>query len=144
MDGQKPRLRGQSQPIWILIGLLLAMIVGIMMYQVLSGGFSKLPRLENIDSDTAKMGLDSQCGAWKRSSWAIPPTDPSALADYAAKLNLLSTNEWENNERFSSCDCGIYLFVNKLISRSELLEVYDSDYCHDWANEQADNLGISD
>jgi hypothetical protein len=123
------------------------MIIGIMMYQLVAGAlqtgtYDQL--VGNIDTDTAKIELDSKCTAWKRSSWAISPKDPQKLADYAAKLNLLSKSEWDRREKFSACDCSMYLFVNKLISRSDVEEVYDPDYCHEWANEQAERFNIFD
>jgi hypothetical protein len=143
--GQKLRLKAQAQPIWILIGLLLAMIIGIMMYQLVGGALQQGTydqMVGDIDMDTAKMQLTTKCSSWKKSSWAIPPTDMQLLADYAAKLNILSKSEWDRRELFSSCDCSMYLYVNKLISRSEVEEVYDEDYCHDWANQQAESFGI--
>lgn len=118
------------------------MIIGIMMYQMVAGALSKAPNLDQVDSDAAKMGLDGQCTAWKKSSWAIPPSDPQKLSDYAARINILSMEEWNDKELLSACDCAMYLYVNKLISRSDVEIVYDSDYCHEWANLQAENFNI--
>lgn len=145
--GLKHHLKAQAQPIWILIGLLLAMIIGIMMYQLVAGALQQgtyEQMIGGLSTDTARMQLDGQCTQWKKSSWAIPPKDPQELADSAAKLNLLSAEEWDRRETFSACDCAMYLFVNKLISRSEVQEVYDPEYCHEWANDQAEKFDIVD
>lgn len=145
LAGRKARHRAEAQPIWILIGLLLAMIIGIMMYQLVAGALQQgtyEQMLKGITEDTAKMDLDSKCNAWRKSSWAIAPTDPQKLADSAARLNLLTKDEWDKRELLSTCDCAIYLYVNKLISRSDVEGVYDPDYCHEWASQKAEEFNI--
>ncbi len=138
-----PLKRAQSQPIWILIGLLLAMIIGIMMYQMVSragssGGFEDL--MKRIDAGTARVQLTEACSDWKRTSWSIPPSDLDQLSDYAAVEGILNQAEYNRHETISKCDCSMYLFVQKALTRSEAELNYDPDLCHEWANTEAERF----
>lgn len=143
--GPKGHLRAESQPIWILIGLLLAMIIGIMMYQMVARAGSQAAfsdMMANIDEGTARVQVREGCNSWWQSNWAVPPANIGKLSDYAAKLNLLSKSEWDRRETFSKCDCAMYLFVDRSLSKSDVEGVYDPEMCHDWANVQAEELSI--
>lgn len=145
LGGRSFHLRAQSQPIWILIGLLLAMIIGILMYQIVGGALQKSTfddMMQGIDEGTARIQITDGCKAWADSTWTIPPSNLKGLSDYAARLLVLSKIEWERKETFSKCDCAVYLYVKNIISRSTAEIVYDPEICHDWANTQAEELGI--
>ena len=145
MGGRNFLRKAQAQPIWILIGLLLAMIIGILMYQIVGGALQKSTFddiMSGIDEGTARVQITDGCKAWSDSSWTIPPSNLKSISDYAARMNLLTRTEWERKETFSKCDCGVYLYVTDIISRSVAERVYDPEICHDWANTQAEELGI--
>lgn len=134
----------ESFDLWIKVFIIILGVFLVLFYMNLSSKVST-PEDTVCDScgDFTLLTVDARCTSWKRSSWEIAPEDPDKLADYAAKLGLLTEAEWENREILSACDCAMYLYVNKLISKEELQEVYDPEYCHEWAIEQAGLLDIT-
>ncbi len=131
--------KGAEQPIWILVAILLALIVGVMMYQFLNKGqqadtFNTM--LKTVDAETAKLAIDSICTNWRSSNWKTPPSDLGAVSvDYAAKMGLLTEDEWTamltTGNPITVCDCAVYLYVDRsMIQRSEVFSVADPTTCH--------------
>lgn len=128
--------KGAEQPIWILVAILLALIVGVMMYQFLSKGqqgktFDEM--LKTVDAGTAQLAVDNLCTNWRSSNWK---TEPSSLGqvsvDYAAKVGLLDETEWAAHEILTVCDCAVYLHVDRsTIPQSEVYTAApDPTDCH--------------
>ena len=139
--------KAESQPIWILIGLLLAMIIGIMMYQMVARAGSQATfsdMMASIDDGTARIQVAEACTKWMESTWTMPPTNIQKVADYAAKLQIISSSEYAAHESISTCDCAMYLLAQRQITKSDVQMVYDPEMCHEWANTQAETMGIEE
>ncbi len=131
----KTRKKGSEQPIWILVAILLALIVGVMMYQFLQKGqqtstFNNM--LETINIGTAQFSIDNLCSNWRSSNWQTPPSTLGTVSvDYAAKVGILDEDEWATGAMMTVCDCAVYLYVDRsMIQRSEVFTVADPATCH--------------
>lgn len=128
--------KGSEQPVWILVAILLALIVGVMMYQFLTKGqqgrtFDEM--LKTVDAGTSQLAVDTLCTNWKVSNWATPPADLGRVSlDYAAKAGLLDETEWAAKEMLTVCDCAVYLYADKkIIERSAVFAAApDPTKCH--------------
>lgn len=127
--------KGAEQPIWILVAILLALIVGVIMYQFLQKGqqtstFDDM--LETIDVGTAQFSVDNLCLNWRSTNWQTPPSALGPISvDYAAKVGILTKTEWATGTMMTVCDCAVYLYVDRsMIQRSEVFTVADPATCH--------------
>lgn len=132
----KTTRKGAEQPIWILVAILLALIVGVMMYQFLQKGqegktFEAM--LAEVDKGTAMFAIDNLCTTWKNNNWATEPADIEKVSiDYAGAAELLTKAEWKNLEILTACDCAVYLYADKnAIQRSDVYTAApDNTGCH--------------
>ncbi len=132
----KTTRKGAEQPIWILVAILLALIVGVMMYQFLNKGtqgqtFDEMMR--QVDTGTAQLAVDSLCTNWYNSHWVTEPADLERVSvNYGAKIGILTQAEWEAKNIMSACDCAVYLYADKsAIQRSDVYAAApDEGTCH--------------
>lgn len=131
----KTTRKGSEQPIWILVAILLALIVGVLMYQFIQKGqqastFNKM--LETVDIGTAQFSVDNLCTNWRSSNWRTPPSNLGTVSvDYAAKVGILDEAEWAAGEMMTVCDCAVYLYVDRsAIQRSEVFMAAGPETCH--------------
>ena len=141
-------MRGQeSRPIWIMVTLLLAMVVGITMYQIIQKtraqqSFEEMIR--DIDAGTAKLRLVDICSRWRETGYLAGVTgdDFEKATAYAVLLNYFTKEEFDAGERISSCDCTIILHAEGRLSKLDARRDYDPDICHERANEIAEAKGF--
>ncbi len=132
----KTTRKGAEQPIWILVAILLALIVGVMMYQFLNKGtqgqtFDEMMR--TVDTGTAQLAVDALCTNWHNSHWVTEPADLERVSvNYGAKIGILTQTEWEAKELMTACDCAVYLYADKnAIQRSDVYTAAPDDTgCH--------------
>jgi len=141
-------MKGQGRPIWILVTLLLALVVGVSMYQLIGRTQSQTTfddMFQRIDSGSATNSLNSICGDWEGTSYAarLSANELETLRDVSAVKGWLSAEEWEDEENFSECDCAMWLFTQNAISRTKARQYYDPDECHEKANEVAEDEDIA-
>ncbi len=141
-------MKGQGRPIWILVTLLLALVVGVSMYQLIGKTESQKTfdeMFQRIDSQSATNSLNSICSSWEDTSFAarLSASEEETLRDSAAFRGWLTKEEWEDEEDFTECDCAMWLFTQNAISRTKARQYYDPDLCHEQANEEAEDAGIS-
>ena len=98
-----------------------------------------------VDSGSATNSLNSICRNWEETSFAagLTESEEETLRDVAAVKGWMTTDEWEDEEIFSECDCALWLHSQGTISRTKARQYYDADFCHERANEEADNAGIA-
>lgn len=141
-------MKGQGRPIWILVTLLLALVVGVSMYQLIGKTQSQQTFDEmfaQIDSESAINSLNSICRSWEETSFAVglSESERETLRDVAAVKGWMTSEEWNDDEDFSECDCSLWLYSQGTISRTKAKQYYDADMCHERANEEADNAGLA-
>lgn len=141
-------MKGQGRPIWILVTLLLALVVGVSMYQLIGKTESQKTfddMLANVDAQSATNSLNIICSSWEGTSYAgsLSDNERETLRDAAAFRGWLTEEEWEDEEDFSECDCAMWLYTQGSISRTKARQYYDPDECHETANDQAEEAGIA-
>ncbi len=142
-------MKGTDQPIWILVAILLALVVGVAMYQMM--GKANLEEfddiIKNTDESTAQITIESFCLNSYRSKWTNNPTEKRLedITKSAVSLGWISREEWDNYAKFTNCDCAVYLYVTESssITRSEVHEIYNPSACHTYANKQAIKNGLT-
>jgi len=140
-------MRGQERPIWIMVVFLLALVVGITMYQILQKTRSRQTfeeMLKEIDVGTADIQLNDICERWRENGYVagITQDDLDRATAYAVVLGYFTESEFNAGERLSPCDCTIYLFSKGKISKLDARKEYDPDECHEKANEIAEARGL--
>ena len=140
-------MRAQGRPIWIMVTLLLAMVVGVTMYQIVQKTKARKTfdeMLKQIDVESADVRLRDICERWRENGY-VAGVDQETLdraTAYAVVLNYFTEDEFNSGERISPCDCSVYLFTKGVITRLELEKEYDPDECHERANDIAQAKGI--
>ena len=140
-------MKGQGRPIWIMVTLLLAMVVGITMYQIIQKTQSQKTfedMMKEINVGTADVQLHDICERWRSNGYVagVSTDDLEKASAYAVVLGYFTEEEFNMGERISPCDCSIYLFSKGYISRLDAEKEYDPDECHQKANEIADAKGL--
>ena len=140
-------MRGQGRPIWIMVTLLLAMVVGITMYQILQKTRAQQTLdelLKDIDVGTAKIRLIDICERWRETGYVAGVTEGELekATAYAIMLNYFTEDEFYAGERLTPCDCTIILHAEGKIDRLDAQKEYDPDECHERANEIAEAKGL--
>ncbi len=136
-------MKGQGRPIWIMVTLLLAMVVGITMYQILQKTQSQKTfdqMMNEIDIGTAEVQLHDICERWRENGYVagVSEDDLSRASAYAVVLNYFTKDEFDSGERLSPCDCTVYLYSKGYLTRLDAEKEYDPDECHEKANEIAE------
>lgn len=141
-----------GSPIWIVVTLLLALVVGITMYQLLrktSADRTFEDWMGEIGSGQAELTLTSFCDDWKDAEFVLGAVNENerAKATAAAAHNALTVKyfteeEFNLGERLTACDCSVILYEYELMTKLEASKWYDPDDCHDLANEIAESNGL--
>ena len=142
-----------GSPIWIVVTLLLALVVGITMYQLLQKTQANKTFddwMGEIGSGQAEMTLSSFCESWYDSGFVQGAVNPSQLAKatvaaghFSMAVKYFTETEFEIGERLSSCDCAVYLYQKGLVDQLEAKRWYDPDECHELTNDVAESKGLT-
>ncbi len=124
-------MKGSDQPIWLLVALLLALVVGVVMYGLVNkvNPEQTLQLLEGVSADQASLGLLNYCQTFRNSNWVMDQEKQAEMAVYARKNNWLTDQEFrsascslrysvsgksaENICFFTPCDCIVYLYAGQ-------------------------------
>ena len=136
--------RGQGQPVWILVAVLLAVIVAVTMYRLVTR--LDVDELPDMDSETATTRFTQQCQQWRDMDWnqySKPKAKEArhSLELYAWRANqILSKEEVEAGKQVQPCDCIVYLHMRNLIDYGETIQLWKQHKeCNSWAK----NTGCS-
>ena len=146
-------MKGQEgQPIWLIVTLLLALVVGISMYQLMDQTSAQDTFgnwLGEIDEGQAELELTGFCDAWKEGAFVRSAVNQDELdkATVAAAhpgltIQYFTQEEFEFGERLDPCDCAVYLYTKSKMSMLDAKALYDPDDCHIQANEIAENTPL--
>ena len=140
-------MKAQGRPIWIMVTLLLAMVVGITMYQILQKTRSQQTfeeMIKDIDIGTAQIRLTEICERWKNNGYVagVNQEDLAKGTAYAVLLGYFDREDFDAGERITPCDCTVYLYSRGLISKLDARKFYDPDECHERTNEIAEAQGL--
>ncbi len=141
-----------GSPIWIVVTLLLALVVGITMYQLLqktSADKTFGNWMDEIGGGQAELTLSSFCESWYDSGFVLGAVNEAtqakatvAAAYEGATVNYFTREEFEFGERLSDCDCAVYLYQIGSIDKLETSKWYDPDECHELTNAVAESRGL--
>ena len=144
-------MKGEGgQPIWIVITLLLALVVGITMYQLLSKTQATQTFddwLGEIEIGNAENYLTNFCRTWETNGFVETTIDETNLAKASVSAAALTTKyftreEFEEGETLSPCDCAVYLWKKGFVSEVQLNQYFDPDRCHTATNDIMEASGM--
>jgi hypothetical protein len=147
-------LKGDAgSPIWIVVTLLLALVVGITMYQLLQKTSAQRTFddwLGQISGGQAELSVSSFCQSWEESGFvrgAVNQEELSkatvAAAHPSMAVKYFTEEEFNLGERLTPCDCAVYLYQKGLISQLKATDWYDADECHQLTNDIAESRGLT-
>jgi hypothetical protein len=141
-----------GSPIWIVVTLLLALVVGITMYQLLrktSADKTFEDWMGEIGSGQAELTLNAFCEAWNEAGFVQGAVNENKLAQATAAashsalaVRYFTEEEFNLGERLTACDCSVVMYQKDSMTKLDALRWYDPDKCHDLANEIAENNGL--
>jgi hypothetical protein len=141
-----------GSPIWIVVTLLLALVVGITMYQLLrktSADRTFDDWMGEIGSGQAELTLTSFCESWLDAGFVLGAVNENvqAKATAAAAHNALAVKyfteeEFNLGERLTACDCSVVMYQKGSMTKLDASRWYDPDDCHDLANQIAESNGL--
>lgn len=139
-----------GSPIWIVVTLLLALVVGITMYQLLrSTNANKTfdDWIGEVSSGQAEISLTSFCESWHDQEFVTVNQEKLATATAAAAhpgmtVKYFTAEEFDMGERLSPCDCAVYLFQKGELDKLEVSRWYDPDECHEMTNNVAESRNL--
>lgn len=142
-----------GSPIWIVVTLLLALVVGITMYQLLQQTQANKTFddwLGEIGGGQAEITLSSFCESWHESGFVRGAVNVNQLAKATVAaghpslaVKYFTETEFEIGERFSPCDCAVFLYQKGLLDQLESKKWYDPDDCHESTNDIAESRGLT-
>jgi len=140
----------ESKPIWIVVTLLLALVVGITMYQLLAKTNAQKTFddwLGEISAGQVSIKLTNFCKTWRDAGFSEATVNQNKLAEatVAAAHPSLTTryftaDEFEVGERLSPCDCAVYLYTLGEMSLLDMQTFYNPRNCHDMTNDLAEGI----
>lgn len=163
-------MKGSDQPIWLLVALLLALVVGVVMYGLVNkvNPQQTLQLLEGVNTGQASLGLLNSCETYRTANWVLGQDKQAETAVYAAKLGWLTSDEFRSTKCslrysaggksadnicfFTPCDCVVYLYagqagLSKVSLNDAIIEFnrYNTGItaCHQQALAQAKASGIT-
>jgi hypothetical protein len=105
--------KGQSKPVWILIGVFLALIVGYTMMQVIT----KVQEVTHMELPKAGdlQNIVTKCWDWYQLS---PDFNPEVIKDDSMRniakdakdRGLLTEEDYANGHWVTACDCAVVLY----------------------------------
>lgn len=132
--------------------MLLALVVGITMYQLLQKTSAQRTFDEwmgEIGSGQAEAQLTAFCEGWSDAGFvtAAVNQEERAKATVAAAhpnmaANYFTESEFNAGERLTPCDCAVYLYQKGLMSQLKADQWYDPDECHQMTNSIAETTGL--
>ncbi len=142
-----------GSPIWIVVTLLLALVVGITMYQLLRKTSAQRTFddwLSEVGSGQAELSLLNFCESWYDSGFVRGAVNENELARATVAaahpslaVKYFTQEEFDVGERLSPCDCAIILYQKAEIDQLEVKRWYDPDDCHELANSIAESRGLA-
>ena len=142
-----------GSPIWIVVTLLLALVVGITMYQLLQKTQANKTFddwLGEIGGGQAEITLETFCESWHEAGFVQGAVNVNQLAKATVAaghpslaVKYFTEAEFEIGERFSSCDCAVFLYQKGAIDQLEAKRWYDPDECHESTNDIAESRGLT-
>ncbi|MBR9682018.1 MAG: hypothetical protein GOV00_04465 [Candidatus Altiarchaeota archaeon] len=146
-------MKGQEgKPIWIVVTLLLALVVGISMYQLMNQTNAQETFgnwLGEINAGQVEITLTSFCENWADSGFVRTAVNQDELAKAsvaaahpALTIKYFLQEEFELGERLDPCDCAVFLHNKGKMSLLDARSRYDPDDCHAMANEIAESTDI--
>ncbi|MBR9689988.1 MAG: hypothetical protein GOV01_03780 [Candidatus Altiarchaeota archaeon] len=142
-----------GSPIWIVVTLLLALVVGITMYQLLqktSANKTFDDWMGQINQGQAELSVGSFCDAWEGAGFvrgAVNPTELAkatvAAAHPTMAVKYFTEDEFNIGERLSPCDCAVYLYQTGVLDQLDTQSWYDPDECHEMTNDIAESRGLT-
>ena len=144
-------MKGQeSRPIWIVVTLLLALVVGITMYQLMAKTNAQKTFddwLGEISAGQVSIKLTNFCENWEASGFSRTAINENQLAEASVAaahpsltVRYFTSGEFEIGERLSPCDCAVYLYKTGSISQLDMEAVYDPDDCHQITNDMVEDM----
>ena len=146
-------MKGQeSRPIWIVVTLLLALVVGITMYQLMAKTnaqetFSNW--LGEINAGQVEITITNFCEGWEASGFTLSAVNQNELAKASVAaahpsltVKYFTQEEFEQGERLSPCDCAVYLYNKGHMGLLDAKKYYDPDECHSMANGIAEGSSL--
>jgi len=114
--------KGSEQPIWLLVAVILALVIGAALYQLVLKSIGQQTfanMFKNMDIDTAETNMKNYCNKWKENGWNVPlnKDDYEVVRRASVFLGWVTKDEYFGSDpRTSTCDCAAYLLKNNLIS----------------------------
>jgi|GEM_PF-2784391 len=142
-----------GSPIWIVVTLLLALVVGITMYQLLQKTSAQKTFddwMGEISGGQAELALTGFCESWADAGFVTGAVNPKKQAEATAAaahpsmaVKYFTESEFNLGERLSPCDCAIYLYQVGSMDQLEVKRWYDADECHEFTNNIAESRGLT-
>ena len=142
-----------GSPIWIVVTLLLALVVGITMYQLLNKTSAQKTFddwLGDVGKGQAELTVESFCTSWHDAGFVRGAVNENELAKATVAaaypslaVKYFTKEEFEMGERLSPCDCAIFLYQKGIIGPLEVKKWYDPDECHQMTNSIAESRGLA-
>ena len=107
--------KGSEQPIWLLVAVILALVVGAALYQLVLKGLGKGTfegMVSSMNTDTAETNMRSFCTKWMDNGWNVPliTSDYESLRRASLVLGWVTKDEYYSGDpKTSTCDCAAYL-----------------------------------
>lgn len=142
-----------GSPIWIVVTLLLALVVGITMYQLLQKTSAQRTFddwLGQISSGQAELSVSAFCNSWEESGFVGGAVNPEELAKATVAaahpsmaVKYFTEEEFNIGERLSPCDCAVFLYQKGQMNQLDAERWYDPDECHEMTNDVAEGTGLA-
>ena len=142
-----------GSPIWIVVTLLLALVVGITMYQLLQKTSAQKTFddwMGQIGGGQAELALSSFCESWENAGFVRGAVNPTVQAEATVSaahpsmaVKYFTETEFNLGERFSPCDCAVYLYQIGSMNQLTVKGWYDPDDCHEMTNDIAESRGLT-
>ena len=118
--------KGSEQPIWLLVAVILALVIGAAMYQLVirsTGRATFADFIKGMDDDTAKTTMRTMCTKMKDNDWQVPLGTDDFESLYKASLNLgwVTEAKYDAGEKITTCDCATFLWKEGHCDKREVI-----------------------
>lgn len=119
--------KGSEQPIWLLVAVILALVIGAGLYQLISKSIGSQTfgnYFDSMDEDRATTTMNTLCINWMDDDWAVPLSDTNREALYRAEIRLgwILEAEYNAGNEPSTCDCATFLWKAGYADQREVLD----------------------
>ena len=135
-----------------MVTLLLALVVGITMYQLMAKTNAQETFgdwLGEINAGQVEITLTNFCESWRDSGFVTSAVNQNELARASVAaahpsltVRYFTEDEFNLGERLSPCDCAVFLFNKGEMSALDAKTYYDPDECHSMTNEIAEGTTL--